>query len=303
MSRKLTIGLLLAVGVIGILAILLFYRQQDLRYVSTDNAIVDGNQVAVSATILGRLVQVKAAPGDRVSTGEILATLDSAALSDRLDQARVKVEEASQAAQLAQVHLAGALSDLGRADAQLKAGAISRQRYDEVKTAAAEAQTRVDQAESRRKAAEAAERAATDTLADATLKSPLDGVVAKKWRSAGDVVTPGQTIFSLYDLKDEWVSANIDETRIRLVHPGQPVTINADALPDKTFTGRVERVGATTADHFSPIAPSGGASNFSKQMQRIAVRITLDDPGSTKGTRLVPGMSVRIRIDIAHAGT
>lgn len=301
MSRKLTIGLLLAVGVLGTLTILFFYRQQDLRYVSTDNAIVDGNQVAVSATILGRLVQMNAVPGEIVTAGETLAKLNGTALSDRLDQAQVKVDEASQAVQLAQVHLSGALSDLARADAQLKAGVISQRRYDAVKTAAAEAQTMVDQAQSREQAAEAASRAAGDMLTDATLKSPLDGVVAKKWSSVGDVVTPGQTIFSLYDLKTEWVSANIDETRIRFVHPGQAVTIHADAMPGTTFTGKVEQVGTVTADHFSPIAPSGGASNFTKQMQRIAVRITLDVPDSSDGIRLVPGMSVRVRINIAKA--
>lgn len=303
MSRKLTIAILLAVGVLGIVGILFFYREQDLRYVSTNNAIVEGNQVAVSATILGRLTQIDAAPGDNVRAGETLAKLDSAALADRVDQARVKVETASRAVHLAQVHLAGALSDLARADSQLRAGVISLQQYDAVKTAAAEAQTRVGQAESRKQAAEAAEQAAHDTLAHAMLKSPLDGVVAKQWRSVGDVVAPGQTIFSLYDLSDEWVSANIDETRIRLIRPGQPVTIHADAVPGRTFTGMVEQIGAVTADHFSPIAPSGGASNFAKQMQRIAVRISLAGANSPGSPRLLPGMSVRIRIDIANGRT
>ncbi|WP_455381999.1 HlyD family secretion protein [Salinispira pacifica] len=300
MKRSLIIGLLIAIGVLGNIGIVLYFRHQDIQYVITDDATVDADQLNVSASVMGRIAQMEASAGTEVSRGTPLFSLSADDLAARVTEAKISLDTAAGAVDLARVHLIGAEDDLSRARTQLQAGAIAQAQFDRTLTATEEARTRLVQAESRRQAAVAALRAARDQDAKTRVTSPVDGVVARRFRTTGDVVRPGQKVYAIYDLSNVWVTANIEETRIRFVRPGEQVRITADALPGRLFRGTVERVGRATAATFSPIAPSGGSANFTKRVQRIPVRIALlPSTESADSAALLPGMSAQVRISIS----
>jgi membrane fusion protein, multidrug efflux system len=131
-------------------------------------------------------------------------------------------------------------------------------------------------------------------LAETRITSPIDGVVSQTIADAGERVQSGQPIAIVNDPKDVWIEANIEETYIRKVQPGQPAEIDVDAYPTRTFQGQVSQLGAATRSEFA-IIPTGSASaHFIKVTQRIPVRIAVDN----REELLKPGMMVVVGIRV-----
>ena len=131
-------------------------------------------------------------------------------------------------------------------------------------------------------------------LEKTVIYSPVTGSVSQAIADAGEHVRAGQPIAIVNDPQDVWVSANIEETRIRQVQLGQPVDISVDAFPDQSFQGQVHQIGAATRSEFA-IIPAGSASaHFIKVTQRIPVRIAVENPGNL----LKPGMMVEVGIKV-----
>ena len=131
-------------------------------------------------------------------------------------------------------------------------------------------------------------------LEKTVIPSPVNGVVSQAIADGGEHVRAGQPIAIVNDPQDVWVSANIEETRIRQVQLGQPVDISVDAYPDHAFQGQVHHIGAATRSEFA-IIPAGSASaHFIKVTQRIPVRIAVDNSGNL----LKPGMMVEVGIKV-----
>ena len=132
----------------------------------------------------------------------------------------------------------------------------------------------------------------------------MDGVVAKRWVLSGDVVSPGQPIFTIYDLKNIWVTADLEETKLAPIHIGDTVSISVDSYPDQKFSGQVFQIGSNTASQFSLIPPSNASGNFTKVTQRVPIKISIkpvvtnDQPDPDKSIKLLPGMSVEIKIKV-----
>ncbi len=131
-------------------------------------------------------------------------------------------------------------------------------------------------------------------LAHTTVTSPIDGIVAKKVAKLGEVIKPGQPVAIIVDLKNVWVEANLEETKVEHVQVGQTVDIKVDAYPKSKFSGKVVNIGAATASEFSLIPESRSAGSFTKVTQRIPIRIEVVDPAK----QLRPGMMVVVGIDI-----
>jgi membrane fusion protein, multidrug efflux system len=128
----------------------------------------------------------------------------------------------------------------------------------------------------------------------------MDGVVAKRWALPGDVVQSGQAVLSVADLNHLWVTANLEESRLSAVRLNERVFLRIDAFPGLKFTGRVIQIGSTTAAQFSLMPPNNAAGNFTRITQRIPVRISIDreDPQAQSGIRLLPGMSVEVKVKV-----
>ena len=131
-------------------------------------------------------------------------------------------------------------------------------------------------------------------LEKTVIHSPVTGSVSQAIADSGEHVRAGQPIAIVNDPQDVWVSANIEETRIRQVQLGQSVDIAVDAYPDQSFQGEVHQIGAATRSEFA-IIPAGSASaHFIKVTQRIPVRIAVDNPDNL----LKPGMMVEVGIKV-----
>ena len=132
---------------------------------------------------------------------------------------------------------------------------------------------------------------ASDTHVDVT--APFDGVVIATPAAAGSTVQVGQPIVTLIDPTQLWVNANIDETAIDRVQPGQSVTVHVDAL-SRDVPGRVESVTPATAATFSLIPGQNASGNFNKVSQLIPVRISLNL--GNKPALLGTSVEVKIRV-------
>jgi len=131
-------------------------------------------------------------------------------------------------------------------------------------------------------------------LAETTITSPIDGVVSQTIADAGERVQPGQPIVVVHDPREVWISANIEETYIRKVRDGQPVTITVDAYPHQTFHGKVTQLGTATRSEFALIPAGSASAHFIKVTQRIPVRIAVENPDGL----LKPGMMVEVGIRV-----
>lgn len=131
-------------------------------------------------------------------------------------------------------------------------------------------------------------------LAETTITSPIDGVVSQVIADAGERVQPGQAIVVIHDPRDVWISANIEETHIRKVRAGQPVTITVDAYPQQTWHGTVTQLGAATRSEFALIPAGSASAHFIKVTQRIPVRVAVDNAAGL----LKPGMMAEVGIRV-----
>lgn len=127
------------------------------------------------------------------------------------------------------------------------------------------------------------------------VKSPITGTVIKKIGNVGEVGTPGSPLVMVADLKSLYITANIEETEIYKVKPGQDVDFTIDSIPGVKFSGQVVSIGEATVSTFSLLPAQNTSGNFTKVVQRIPVKIGIK---SCQGQRLLPGMNAVVRIYI-----
>jgi len=157
----------------------------------------------------------------------------------------------------------------------------------------AEARMALAAAKAKVKRCDSEVKAALLNLKHTKVKSPLNGVVAKRFLNQGDYAAPGYPVVSLYDSSNIYVLANLEETKARHVKLGAPVDIWVDTYPGVKLKGKVVRIGAASAARFALIPRDVTAGEFTKVVQRIPIKIAIVD---SRGKTLVPGMSVEVGI-------
>jgi membrane fusion protein (multidrug efflux system) len=141
--------------------------------------------------------------------------------------------------------------------------------------------------------AEAALHLADIRLKETTIFSPIRGVISKRLAEEGQIVRSGQPILVVNDPGEKWVVANVEETKVRRVHKGAKVNVEADAFPGHVFKGQVESIGAAAISEFALLPSDNPSGNFIKITQRLPVRIFVRDPENL----LKPGMMVVVTIE------
>jgi RND family efflux transporter MFP subunit len=213
--------------------------------------------ISLGFRVSGRLKQLASDQGDRVVSGQLLATLDP-------DQARGELELAAAGQGLAASGAARAAAEVRQLEASLDLASKDRQRISELAAAGVvsravldEAEARLAEAEARLQAARAALQVAEGavvqaaravgvrqvTLADQQLRSPVEGLVVRRHQESGDVLAAGAPVFTLVSTRKLWVRAWVDETALRSLHEGQATRIVFRSDPGRSFRGRVDRVG------------------------------------------------------------
>ena len=134
-------------------------------------------------------------------------------------------------------------------------------------------------------------------LSYAYLIAPCDGFVSKKNVQVGQLVNPGQTLMSVVDDSQLWITANFKETQIENMKVGQDVEVKVDAYDGKTFKGKIESIQAATGSKFSLLPADNATGNFVKVVQRVPVRIALLDDKNDKYD-LRAGMNVNVAVKV-----
>ncbi|HPG51528.1 MAG TPA: efflux RND transporter periplasmic adaptor subunit [Spirochaetota bacterium] len=235
-------------------------------YVSTDDARIDADVIRVANQGASqRIDKVSVEEGSRVTRGTLLVELDHRTAEAQRDRAA------------ARAHLTA--SDLRRAPALAEESGMSRQQLDRIR---ADAQ-----------AAEADLRLAEIALENTYLKSPVDGIVVQKLAKQGNILEANQPAVTIVDIDHAWVSANVEETEVSLVKPGQRVSISVDE--GGNLSGKVAEVRKAAAAQFALIPSDNAAGNFTKLVQRIPIKIILD-PHPDRVLRVGQSVVIKIRV-------
>ena len=245
----------------------------------------------------------------------------SLAAEERLSGAQVVAAQTAIRSSAAQADLAAA--DRRRYAALVASGAVARREADtftagavtsEQEAARARALLTVSQATSGVTAAKRPGLAAALATAEAkvgqaqaaldlalqdrrhaAIVAPVDGVVGNRQARTGDYVQPGTRLFTLVPLHSLYVTANFKETQTARMRPGQPAEIDADALPGVTLRGTVDSLAPGSGSSFALLPFEPGTGNFTKIVQRVAVRIRFAS-GQPEVDRLRPGLSATVRV-------
>jgi membrane fusion protein (multidrug efflux system) len=235
-------------------------------YVSTNDARIATDILRVAPVgIGGRIEKVLVSEGDPVKKDQLLVEIDH------------QVAEANDEKAKAKFHLSKLELDRLR---KLTKGNFSTERdYDNAKM--------------NYQIADAELKLAEVNLSNTYLKSPVDGMVIQIPAKVGNIIEPSQTAVMISDVGHAWVSANIEETKIGRIRPGQTVHIDIDE--GGSLSGKVSEILETTASQFSLIPAENASGNFTKVVQKIPIKITIDNYPSDR--ILKAGQSVTVRIN------
>jgi membrane fusion protein, multidrug efflux system len=303
------------------------------RYAETDDAFVQADTVQISADVGARVVAVEVADNQNVKVGQVLFRLDDSNYRIALDRAeamlagarlqvdglratyREKLTELKQAqdtqayeqrefnrqTQLFAEHVTSqanldaarhaldmALQQVASTEQQIANTLAALGGNPDIATAdvplVREAQAQVDQAKL--------------DLSHTVIPAPLDGTVTNVDKlPIGQYLNAATPAFALVANKS-WIEADFKETDLTHMRPGQKATIDVDTYPDHTFSATVESIGAGTGSEFSVLPSQNASGNWVKVVQRIAVRLVIDDPDPDRPLRA--GMSADVEVDTGY---
>jgi membrane fusion protein (multidrug efflux system) len=272
-----------------------FYEAR--KTVWTNDAFIDGYQIAISSDVEARLITLFVDEGDRVKEGQLLCQLDESIYNSRREDAATNVALLEETVKLQKIEMEKLRDIYWVARQEFENQIISYIEFDKIEKDFHFAEANYKVAEANLANGKAKLGVIEEWLRHTKVFAPRDGAIAKRWVVAGDVVQIGQPLFSLTDVNHVWITANLEETKVEHLKPGDRVDIHIDAYPDEKFVGTVYVVRAAAASQFSLIPPDTATGNFTKVVQRIPVKILFDIPESRQ-LYLYPGMSAEIRVKI-----
>jgi membrane fusion protein (multidrug efflux system) len=223
--------------------------------------------------------------------------LDPRAVSQQQkDAARAAADAATAQLQASRKRVSAAEGEVAQAKARVEQAKGVYQGAQTAPQQIANVEAQVTTAQAAVKEMEAELRAAQEQLSYTRIVAPSSGRVTRKTVQPGQYVEAGQNLCTIVD-PDVWVTANFKETQLTHMHTGQVVDVWVDAYPGKDFRGRVESIQAGTGARFSLMPPENATGNFVKVVQRVPVKIVLDDTGDRPLLGL--GMSVEPRVHVA----
>ena len=328
--KRLRMILLVAVPLIA-LAIGAFFYLGSGRYISTDNAYVGAQKVLITPDISGKVARIIVREGQQVKAGDELFEIDREPFRIAADQAQARLAAVrtdfinlksdfqiySQLADVAQQNAELKKKDVERKRALAESRAGSQVDYEAAVSAQLAARLQAQLAVQRKdqafnqllgdpnlpiekfpaymQAAAALEQAQRD-LDHTLLRAPIDGSATQVENiQLGRFVTAGTPVFAVIDDTAPWVDANPKETDITNLRIGQRATVSVDTFPDTTFFGTVESVSPGTGAQFAILPPQNASGNWVKVVQRVPLRVRLDQDPMTG--RLRAGMSATVEID------
>jgi len=244
--------------------------------------------------------------GARANLEEQLAVIAQARSTVAVDRANIAYAEqdSDRYGSLARSG-AGSVQNQQQATTKLQVAQATLQR-DAASVLAAERRsdvlrTQVAKAEASLARARAVRDQAALSLSDTTIKAPVDGMVGNRSLRLGQFVQAGTQLMAVVPTNGVYVVANFKETQLTNVRPGQEVAIGVDMFPGAPIKGHIDSIAPASGQEFALLPPDNATGNFTKIVQRIPVKITLDD-GALSGL-LRPGMSVTPTVDTKAGDT
>jgi membrane fusion protein, multidrug efflux system len=304
------------------------------RYASTDDAYVKADMVQVSSDVGGRVVAIEVHENEKVKAGQVLFRLDDRNYRIALERAQAQLASARLQVDGMRATYRQKQADLKQTQntfdyqqreftrqQQLLAEHVTSQaKFDEAKNgldmarqgaAAMEQQLAVivanlggdpnlptDQNPMVQQAQAAVDQAQLD-LSHTVISAPSEGIVTKVDKlPVGEYLNAATPAFALVSTQHVWIEANFKETDLTHMVPGQVASVDIDTYPDHTFTARVQSIGAGTGSEFSVLPPQNASGNWVKVVQRIPVRLVIEDGDENRPLRT--GMSVNVEVDTGH---
>lgn len=304
----------------------------------TDNAQVRQHITPVNTRVQGFIKKICFEEFQLVKKGDTLLIIEDAEFKLRVAQAEADLSNALAGRSVTTAGIETTQSNIGVSDASieevkvtmenarrelqryeklLKEDAVTRQQYDNIKTAYEAAKARYQQASRAKRSTslvkneqthrlgqnEAAVKLAKANLDLARLNlsytvitATCDGITGRKNIHEGQLVQPGQAMVDIVDGTDLWVVANYRETQLPNIHEGAEVTMTADAVPGVKYKGVVESISDATGAAFSLIPQDNATGNFVKVEQRIPVRIRLKGNSEADMKKLRAGFNVECKV-------
>ena len=300
------------------------------RYVSTENAYVKAHHLAVSADIDGRTVRVLVKENDRVKRGDLLFELDSephqidlataeaeiAGIRNTIEALRAEYREAKAELTDARQEISYYSRVYDRQRKLSARGIASRAKFDEAErnlTRARQQSQTINQKMQRvlarlggkydmpvkqhpmyREAMTRHERAALNVRRTLVV-APAAGTVGKVTLQLGEYVEEGKAVIPIVMDREIWVEANLKETQLTHIRPGQTARVVVDAYPDHEWKAIVSSISPSTGAELSVLPPQNASGNWVKVVQRVPVRLKFENSGA--GPTLRAGMTVNASID------
>ena len=327
---------LLVVAPLAAAAVGVYLYAESGRYVTTENAYIKSNVVAISSDVSGRVEWVGVDDHALVRKGQILFRLDQQPFRIALDRAeaqlalvrtqvenlrtdyheavaRVAAEEErvkflarqlSRQKQLKDLELGSeqaydvAAHDLSLAERQVR---VLRRRVQRALQSLGGDPEMAVEAHARYLRARAERDQAAIAFADTSIEAPVDGITSNMKLQAGEYVEEGEAVFTIIEHGRIWVEANLKETQLTHVLEGQLASVTVDAYPGVEWSATVDAIAPATGAEFSVLPPQNATGNWVKVVQRIPVLLDVEQPPG--GNPLRAGMTVAVSIDTERERT
>ncbi|MBZ9781666.1 HlyD family secretion protein [Pseudomonas sp. REP124] len=303
-------------------------------FVTTDNAYARVAKASINARISGQVVEIAVEDNQQVHKGQVLFRIDPKPLQIAIDRAQAQLNvarlridglKASYRQQQADLQSAKESADFdqkefARKKALVATEFVSKSIYERSETDLKISRQRINSIEQQIASTVVALNGNPNIDADnhptvreakaqldeaqlymsyATVYAPADGIVAKvDDLQVGNYLNNGAAAFALISDHEIWVEANFRETQVTHMRPGQEATISIDTYPDRVFKAHVTSMSPGAGSDFSLLPPENATGNWVKVVQRVPVRLELDeiDPALP----LFSGTSATVKVDTGH---
>jgi membrane fusion protein (multidrug efflux system) len=263
----------------------LYYHFVSSRYVWTDNAYVGAEISQVTSQIEATVKDIKVNDADHVKLGDILVEFDNTDARLAFESAKADLEKAEADANRSKLHFQ-------RFEALSKSGAVSAEDINKSENDFKAAKAMAD-------AARVAVEKANVNYERTVVRSPVDGIIAKRLVQLGQRVMSGTQLMSVVPIESMHVNANFKEVQLRNVRIGQSVELISDFYGSSViYHGKVIGISGGTGAAFAMIPAQNATGNWIKVVQRLPVRIELD-ASELKKNQLYVGLSMQVEINIS----
>lgn len=335
LPRKIRHALLLILGPAAIVTAGFWFYLQGGRYVATDNAYIKADILTISSNISGQVTSLAVHDSEHVNKGDLLFRVDDqpyrialARAEANLANVRSDIESLREEFANKNLEIDSAKTDLAfqqremtRLQRLITEGSISESQYDSAVYARDAAERNLAEKRQGLKVVQARlvdptaptdehprVRAALAELEKAKFDlnhvevfAPTDGIIVNVSTHPGENVITGGAVMSLISDERIWLEANFKETDLTYMSTGQNAEISVDTYPDRIWHGHVAAITPATGAEFSLLPPQNSSGNWVKVVQRVTVRLELDDyPGDPY---LASGMSANVEVDTGHQRT